>query len=108
MLPGAWHPTWPQPIEATQTWDMDGAAATFPDINFVIFHVGLPFIDETCWQLVRYPNQYASIAATVNFIVRSPRQFAEWIGKLVARRDQQVFAIATGIGAQVQGTSIQQ
>jgi len=29
---------------------MDGAAANFPDLNFVIFHVGLPFIDEVCWQ----------------------------------------------------------
>ncbi|HSL00906.1 MAG TPA: amidohydrolase family protein [Rubrobacteraceae bacterium] len=76
-------PLGPQPIEATQTWDMDGAAANFPDINFVIFHVGLPFIDETCWQLVRYPNLFASIAATINFVVRSPRQFAEWIGKLM-------------------------
>ncbi len=76
-------PLGPQPIEATQTWDMDGAAANFPDINFVIFHVGLPFIDEVCWQLIRYPNLYASIAATVNFIVRAPRQFAEVLGKLL-------------------------
>ena len=76
-------PLGPQPIEVTHTWDMDGAAANFPDINFVIFHVGLPFIDETCWQLVRFPNLYASIAATVNFVVRSPRQFAEWLGKLL-------------------------
>lgn len=49
-------PLGPQPIEHTQAWDMDGAAANFPDINFVIFHVGLPFIDEICWQLVRYPT----------------------------------------------------
>lgn len=76
-------PLGPQPIEHTQTWDMDGAAANFPDINFVIFHVGLPFIDEVCWQLVRYPNLYASIAATVNFVVRAPRQFAETLGKLL-------------------------
>ena len=76
-------PLGPQPIEHTQTWDMDGAAANFPDINFVIFHVGLPFIDEICWQLVRYPNLYASIAATLNFIVRAPRVFAENIGKLM-------------------------
>jgi len=62
---------------------MDGAAANFPDINFVIFHVGLPFLDEVCWQLIRHPNLYASIAATLNFIVRSPRQFAETIGKLL-------------------------
>jgi len=76
-------PLGPQPIEATQTWDMDGAAAAFPDINFVIFHVGLPFLDETCWQLIRHPNLYASIAATINFIVRSPRTFAETLGKLL-------------------------
>jgi hypothetical protein len=76
-------PLGPQPIEATQTWDMDGAAANFPDLNFVIFHVGLPFIDETCWQLIRYPNLHASIAATINLIARAPRQFAEIIGKLL-------------------------
>ncbi len=76
-------PLGPQPIEHTQTWDMDGAAANFPDLNFVIFHVGLPFIDEVCWQLVRYPNLHASIAATVNFIVRAPRVFAETLGKLL-------------------------
>jgi len=76
-------PLGPQPIEHTQTWDMDGAAANFPDINFVIFHVGLPFLDETCWQLIRYPNLYASIAATINFVVRAPRMFAEILGKLL-------------------------
>jgi predicted TIM-barrel fold metal-dependent hydrolase len=38
-------PLGPQPIEVTHTWDMDGAAANFPDINFVIFHVGLPFAE---------------------------------------------------------------
>jgi predicted TIM-barrel fold metal-dependent hydrolase len=76
-------PLGPQPIEATQTWDMDGAAANFPDLNFVIFHVGLPFIDEVCWQLYRHPNLYASIAATINFVVRAPRQFAEVLGKLL-------------------------
>ncbi len=59
-------PLGPQPIESTQTWDMDGAAANFPDLDFVIFHVGLPFIDEVCWQLIRHPNLYASIAATIN------------------------------------------
>jgi uncharacterized protein len=76
-------PLGPQPIEHTQTWDMDGAAANFPDLNFIIFHVGLPFIDEVCWQLVRYPNLYASIAATVNFVVRSPRVLAENMAKLL-------------------------
>lgn len=76
-------PLGPQPVEATQTWDMDGAAVNFPDINFVIYHVGLPFLDEVCWQLIRHPNLYADLAATINFIVRAPRQFAETLGKLL-------------------------
>jgi predicted TIM-barrel fold metal-dependent hydrolase len=76
-------PLGPQHIEHTQTWDMDGAAEAFPDLNFVIYHVGLPFLDEVCWQLIRFPNLYASLAATINFIVRAPRQFAEVLGKLL-------------------------
>src|SRR5579885_1568932 len=35
-------PLGPQPIEHTQAWDMDGAAANFPDLNFIIFHVRVP------------------------------------------------------------------
>lgn len=76
-------PLGPQPVEHTRTWDMDGAAANFPDINFVIFHVGLPWLDEVLWQIVRYPNLYASIAATVNFISRHPRVFAEQLAKML-------------------------
>src|ERR687885_2023536 len=76
-------PLGPQPIEHTRTFDMDGAAATFPDLNFVIFHVGLPWLDEVLWQIVRFPNLYASIAATVNFISRQPRVFAEMLGKML-------------------------
>lgn len=76
-------PLGPQPIEHTRTFDMDGAAANFPDINFVIFHVGLPWLDEVLWQIVRFPNLYASIAATVNFVSRQPRVFAETLGKML-------------------------
>ncbi len=74
-------PLGPQPIEHTRTFDMDGAAANFPDLNFVIFHVGLPWLDEVLWQIVRYPNLYASIAATVNFISRQPRVFRRCSGR---------------------------
>ena len=66
---------------ARSTWS--GAAANFPDINFAIFHVGLPWLDEVLWQIVRFPNLYASIAATVNFIARQPRVFAETLGKMM-------------------------
>ena len=76
-------PLGPQPVEHTRTWDMDGAAANFPDINFIIHHVGLPWLDEVLWQIVRHPNLYASIAATVNFVSRQPRVFAETLAKML-------------------------
>jgi uncharacterized protein len=57
-------------------------------MNSVMFHVGLPFIDEVCWQLVRFPNLYASIAATVNFVVPSPKVFAENMAKLLFWRGE--------------------
>ena len=43
-------PLGPQPLEGTQVYDIDQAAANFPDLNFIIFHPGLPFIEEICWQ----------------------------------------------------------
>lgn len=76
-------PLGPQPVEGTQLWDIDQAAANFPDLNFVVFHPGLPFLDEFCWQLIRFPNIYVSIAATLNFIGNAPRWFAEVLGKLL-------------------------
>ena len=76
-------PLGPQPLEGTQVYDIDQAAANFPDINFVIFHPGLPFIDEICWQIIRFPNIYVSLAATMNFIGKAPRWFAEVLGKLL-------------------------
>jgi hypothetical protein len=35
------------------------------------------------WQVVRYPNLYASIATTVNLIARQARVFAETFGKMI-------------------------
>ena len=54
-------------IGTSQTWDMDGAAADFPDINFIIFHVGLPFIDEVAgsWCAMQ-PLRPFPIAATLD------------------------------------------
>ena len=73
-------PLGPQPVEHTRTFDMDRAAASCsPTSSFVIF-VGLPWLDEVLWQIVRFPNLYASIAATVSFILAthgsSPRRSA--------------------------------
>lgn len=71
------------PLEFMRTFDLDRAAAAFPDVNFMVLHPGMPWIDEICWQVLRYPNLYVNIAVTLNLIRRQPRQFAEIIGKLL-------------------------
>ena len=76
-------PLGPQPVEGTQLYDIDQAAWNFPDLNFIVFHPGLPFIDELCWQLIRFPNIYVSLAATINFIGKAPKWFADVLGKLL-------------------------
>jgi len=76
-------PLGPQPIEGTHVYDIDGAATSFPELKFIIFHPGLPFLDEILWQLVRFDNVYVSISATINLIGKAPKQFAEILGKLL-------------------------
>jgi uncharacterized protein len=76
-------PLGPQPVEHTRMFDMDGAVANFPDINFVIFHVGLPWLDEVLWQLVRFPNLYASIAPGQLHLPPAAGVFAETLEKLM-------------------------
>ena len=76
-------PLGPQPIEGTELSDIDRAAAEFPDQNVMVFHTGMPFLDELLWQVVRFGNVYAALAATINFIDIAPRKFAETIGKLL-------------------------
>lgn len=76
-------PLGPQPIEGTELSDIDRAAAEFPELDFMVFHPGMPFLDELLWQVVRFDNVYASLAATINFIDIAPRKFAETVGKLL-------------------------
>ena len=77
-------PLGPQPIEHTQTFDMDGAAANFPDINFVIFHVGLPFLDEVLLADHPLPEPLRVDRGDDQLHrPRQPRVFAEMLGKML-------------------------
>lgn len=60
---------------------MDGAAARFPDMAFGIFHVGRSSTRRVGSSRAT-PALYASIAATTDFVARSARRSAEWIGRL--------------------------
>lgn len=55
--------------------DIDRAAMDFPDLNFEIVHGGMAFVEETAWQLARFPNVYVNLEVTVNLLHGRP---AEW------------------------------
>ena len=50
---------WPLDKDAFDVSDMDHAATDFPELNFIIEHVGLPRIEDFCFMATQEPNVYA-------------------------------------------------
>jgi hypothetical protein len=63
--------------------DIDDAATTFPDLNFIVEHVGLPRVDDFCFIAAQEPNVYAGLAVVTALIHRRPHYFGEIIGELL-------------------------
>jgi len=84
----ATHKAVPQgqvPSEPFQLTDVAGAASAFPDMTFEIVHGGMAYIEETAWQLQRFPNVTVNLEATSAYLLlRAPRRFAEALGEMLA------------------------
>jgi predicted TIM-barrel fold metal-dependent hydrolase len=63
--------------------DIDEPAWLYPELNFIIDHVGLPRLDDFCWISARCPNVYGSLAVALAFIHNRPRFFAEIMANLL-------------------------
>lgn len=63
--------------------DVDYAATDFPNLNFIVEHVGLPRLDDFCWIAVQEANVYGGLAVAIPFIHGRPRYFAEVIAELL-------------------------
>jgi predicted TIM-barrel fold metal-dependent hydrolase len=63
--------------------DVDDAASAFPDLRFIVEHVGLPRLEDFCWIATREPNVYGGLAMAMPLIHRRPRYFARIIGELL-------------------------
>jgi predicted TIM-barrel fold metal-dependent hydrolase len=74
---------WPLNRDAFDVHDVDDAATMFPELNFVVEHVGLPRLEDFCWIGVQEPNVYAGMAVAMPFIHSRPRYFAQIIGELM-------------------------
>lgn len=73
---------WPLNRDAFDVKDVDEAATDFPDLNFIVEHVGLPRLEDFCWIGTQEPNVYGGLAVAIPFIHTRPRYFAQIMGEL--------------------------
>lgn len=69
--------------DAFDVADIDDAATSFPELNFIVEHVGLPRLDDFCWIATQEPNVYGGLAVAMPFIYSRPRYFAHIIAELL-------------------------
>jgi predicted TIM-barrel fold metal-dependent hydrolase len=75
---------WPLDKDAFDVSDVDHAATDFPELNFIVEHVGLPRIEDFCFMAVQEPNVYAGLAVVIGGLMHSrPRFFAKVMGELL-------------------------
>lgn len=89
-------PVGPVPMDPFRVGDVDGAAMSFPDLTFEIVHGGFAFVEETAFQLWRFPNVVVNLEATTAYLANSPRKFAEIIGAFLASGAEDRLTWATG------------
>ena len=53
---------WPLDKDAFDVSDIDHCATDFPDLNFIVEHVGLPRIEDFCFMATQEPNVYAGLS----------------------------------------------
>jgi hypothetical protein len=69
--------------DAFAVGDIDDAATTFQDLNFIIEHCGLPRLDDFCWIATQETNVYGGIAVALPFIHTRPAYFAHVMAELL-------------------------
>lgn len=75
---------WPLDKDAFDVADVDYAATTYPELNFIVEHVGLPRIEDFCFMATQEPNVYAGCAVAIGGLMHArPRFFAKVMGELL-------------------------
>jgi uncharacterized protein len=91
---------WPLDKDAFDVSDVDHAATDFPDLNFVVEHVGLPRIEDFCFMATQEPNVYAGLSVVIGALMHArPRFFAKVMGELLfwVGEDKMTFGSDYGI-----------
>jgi predicted TIM-barrel fold metal-dependent hydrolase len=75
---------WPLDKDAFDVKDIDVVATSYPELNFIVEHVGLPRIEDFCFMATQEPNVYAGIAVVSGGLMHArPRFFAKVMGELL-------------------------
>ena len=75
---------WPLDKDAFDVSDVDRVATNYPELNFVVEHVGLPRIEDFCFMATQEPNVYAGLAVVIGGLMHArPRFFAKVMGELL-------------------------
>jgi predicted TIM-barrel fold metal-dependent hydrolase len=74
---------WPLNRDAFDLADIDPAATAFPNLNFIVEHVGLPRLEDMCWIGTQEPNVYGGLAVAMPFIYSRPKYFGRIVGELL-------------------------
>jgi predicted TIM-barrel fold metal-dependent hydrolase len=69
--------------DAFDVHDVDAAATSFPELNFIVNHVGLPRLDDFCFIAAQEPNVYGGLAVAAPFAEVRPQKFGEIMGELL-------------------------
>ena len=91
---------WPLDKDAFDVADVDHAATDFPELNFIIEHVGLPRIEDFCFMATQEPNVYAGLSVVIGGLMYArPKFFAKVIGELLfwVGEDKMTFGSDYGI-----------
>ena len=91
---------WPLDKDAFDVKDVDIAATSHPELNFIVEHVGLPRIEDFCFMATQEPNVYAGLSVVTGGLMHArPRFFAKVMGELLfwVGEDKMLFGSDYGI-----------
>jgi uncharacterized protein len=91
---------WPLDKDAFDVSDIDHCATDFPELNFIIEHVGLPRIEDFCFMATQEPNVYAGLSVVIGGLMYArPNFFNKVMGELLfwVGEDKMTFGSDYGI-----------
>ena len=70
-----------QLLEHQRPNDIEQAAIDFPELTFIIHHLGIPYVDDTINIASRHPNVWLALSAWINIYPIQPRLALDMLGK---------------------------